>query len=90
MSIVCHQVPRTSSELLAELSAALYALSNTATSGTHVLDDVLIRYEEVLHTANCGLQEPAIISAEVTDIMEEVRVTKVSFFSTLHFCPKLY
>lgn len=64
-------------DLLTQLSTALHMLTTSPCSTEIVLDDLLIRYEEVLHTANCGLLDPTILSEERDEVAEEIRITKV-------------
>mgnify|MGYP001802696881 FL=1 len=53
-------------------------LTTSPSSSEIMLDDLLIRYEEVLNTANCGLLEPAILSEDRQAIADDINVIKVS------------
>lgn len=52
-------------------------LTTAPSSNDVVLDDLLIRYEEVLHTASCGLQEPIVLTQDQLEVAGEITITKV-------------
>lgn len=64
-------------DLLTQLSTALHMLTTSPSTTEVMLDDLLIRYEEVLQTANCGLLEPTILSQNRQEVAEEINVIKV-------------
>ena len=70
--------PISADDLLTQLSTALHMLTTSPSSSEIMLDDLLIRYEEVLNTANCGLLEPTILSEDGQSIADDINVIKVS------------
>ena len=70
--------PISADDLLTQLSTALHMLTTSPSSSEIMLDDLLIRYEEVLNTANCGLLEPTILSEDRQSIADDINVIKVS------------
>lgn len=71
-------VPGAPEDLLTQLSTALHMLTTASPSSSEVLlDDLLIRYEEVLQTANCGLLDPSVLTQDRQEVTDEIRITKV-------------
>jgi len=67
----------TPDDLLTRLSAALHTLTTAPSGGELILDDLLIRYEEVLITAKCGLLEPSVFTESRQEVADEIRITRV-------------
>lgn len=67
----------TPDDLLTQLSTALFMLTSTPSNTELVFDDILIRFEEILRTANCGLAEPIILSDNKEHVDKEIAVTQV-------------
>ena len=70
--------PISADDLLTQLSTALHMLTTSPSSSEIMLDDLLIRYEELLNTANCGLLEPTILSEDRQSVADDINVIKVS------------
>lgn len=73
-------------ELLTQLSTAIHMLTTSPSSTELVFDDLLIRYEEMLRTANCGFTEPRLLSDDPADAAKEIEVTEVSSAFCCYFC----
>ncbi|XP_067943129.1 nesprin-1-like [Watersipora subatra] len=68
----------TPDDLLSQLSTALHSLTAAPTNADEVLDDLLLRYEDMLQTAarNCSLDEPTLLTEGQEEVVAEITITK--------------
>lgn len=78
------QISRSPEELLSDLSDALYRLTTSTTTCDVSFSDLLIRYEEVLRTANYGISAPVVVSTGEAELQQQIETTRVR--SNNHIC----